>query len=223
MDGSTPRGKTNEEVWIVPYGCAGGDPSQCRHSPGLVQGERLVLGDRSPTSENRASRCSHNSSTPRRMSASLPPTAPLAAVAQPSRNTPNAPPHGQVVLTREPREFEGVGCGARTVAAHQLEKGRVRCSIRERADMGEIRDPRLHAVDKVSRKASVLGERDPRILTKGLETEARAKPDVGRPGSASDHDWAPPTVFAGPRGIETRRHRQRAVPPVDKRYAASHQ
>jgi transitional endoplasmic reticulum ATPase len=33
----------------------------------------------------------------------------------------------------------------------------------------------------VSRKASVLGERDPRILTKWLETEAQAKPDAGRP------------------------------------------
>jgi hypothetical protein len=32
-----------------------------------------------------------------------------------------------------------------------------------------------------SRKASVLGERDPGILTKWLETEAQAKPDAGRP------------------------------------------
>ena len=34
--------------------------------------------------------CSRSSSTPRRMSSSPPPGAPLAAVAQPSRNTPNA-------------------------------------------------------------------------------------------------------------------------------------
>ena len=32
----------------------------------------------------------------------------------------------------------------------------------------------------VARKASVLGERDPRILTQWLETEAQAKPDAGR-------------------------------------------
>ena len=32
----------------------------------------------------------------------------------------------------------------------------------------------------VARKASVLGERDPRALAKWLEAEAQAKPDAGR-------------------------------------------
>jgi hypothetical protein len=62
----------------------------------------------------------------------------------------------------------------------------------------------------VSRKASVLGERDPRILTKWLETRLRQNPMPGE-GSASDPGPLP-TVFAGRRGIETRSHRQRAVP-----------
>ena len=66
--------------------------------------------------------CSRSSSTPRRMSSSPPPGAPLAAVAQPSRNTPNAPIHGQLVLAREAGEFEGVRRGARMVAAHQFEQ-----------------------------------------------------------------------------------------------------
>ena len=32
----------------------------------------------------------------------------------------------------------------------------------------------------VARKASVLGERDPRVLARWLEAEAQAKPDAGR-------------------------------------------
>jgi hypothetical protein len=52
---------------------------------------------------------------------------------------------GQVMLTREAGEFEGVLRGARVAATHQFEQGRVQSSKRERADMGEVRDPRLHA------------------------------------------------------------------------------
>ena len=44
-------------------------------------------------------------------------------------------PHDQVVLTREAGEFEGVRRGARVVATHQFEQGRVHSSKRERADM----------------------------------------------------------------------------------------
>ena len=66
--------------------------------------------------------------------------------------------HGQIVLAREAGEFEGVRRGARPVAAHQFEHGRVHSSRRERADMGEVRDPRLHAVDERNR-AIDLAER----------------------------------------------------------------
>ena len=55
------------------------------------------------------------------------------------------------MLARESGEFEGVRRGARVVATHQFEHGRVQSSHRERADMGEARDPRLHAVDKRNR------------------------------------------------------------------------
>ena len=65
---------------------------------------------------------------------------------------------GQVVLAREAGEFEGVRRGARAVAAHQFEQGRVHSSSCERADMGEVRDPRLHAVDERNR-AIDLAER----------------------------------------------------------------
>ncbi len=37
------------------------------------------------------------------------------------------------------------------VATHQFEQGRVQSSIRERADMGEVHYPRLHAVDERNR------------------------------------------------------------------------
>ena len=76
----------------------------------------------------------------------------------PARNTPNAPHMVQVMLAREAGEFEGVRRGARVVAAHQFEHGRVHPSQRERADMGEGRDPRLHAVDERNR-AIDLAER----------------------------------------------------------------
>jgi len=41
--------------------------------------------------------------------------------------------------------------GARLDAAHQFEQGRVHPSNCERADMGELLDPRLHAVDERDR------------------------------------------------------------------------
>ena len=62
------------------------------------------------------------------------------------------------MLAREPGEFEGVRRGASVVATHQFEQGRVHSSKRERADMGEVRDPRLHAVDERNR-AIDLAER----------------------------------------------------------------
>ena len=62
------------------------------------------------------------------------------------------------MLAREAGEFEGVRRGARVVATHQFEQGRVHSSKRERADMGEVRDPRLHAVDERNR-AIDLAER----------------------------------------------------------------
>ena len=62
------------------------------------------------------------------------------------------------MLARETGELEGVRRGARVVATHQFEQGRVHSSKRERADMGEVRDPRLHAVDERNR-AIDLAER----------------------------------------------------------------
>jgi hypothetical protein len=58
---------------------------------------------------------------------------------------------GQVMLAREAGEFEGVRRGARCVATHQFEQSRLQSSNRERDDMGEVHDPRLHAVDKRNR------------------------------------------------------------------------
>ena len=51
------------------------------------------------------------------------------------------------MVTREPGELEGVRRGARVVAAHHFEHSCVMSSKREGADMGEVRHPRLHAVD----------------------------------------------------------------------------
>ena len=70
-------------------------------------------------------------------------------------------PQGQVVLTREPGQLEGVRRGARGAATHQFEQGRVDFSHAERAGMGQVRDPCLHALDKRSR-AIDLAERPQR-------------------------------------------------------------
>ena len=86
------------------------------------------------------------------------PSAPLAAVAQPSRNTPNARHKGRSCSRARRASLEGVRRGARgsprinsNMAACILPKG-------ERADMGEVRDPRLHAVNERNR-AIDLAER----------------------------------------------------------------
>ncbi len=60
-------------------------------------------------------------------------------------------PHGQHLFAREAGEFEGVRRDARLIAAHQFEYGRVYSSNRERADMGEVRDPHLHAINERDR------------------------------------------------------------------------
>ena len=89
--------------------------------------------------------CSRSSSTPRRMSSSPSPSAPLCSGRPALEKHAERAPHGQIMLAREAGEFECVRRGARVVATHQFEQGRVHSSIRERADMGEVRDPRLHA------------------------------------------------------------------------------
>ena len=62
------------------------------------------------------------------------------------------------MLVGEAGEFEGVRRGARRVATHQFEQGRMHLPIRERADMGEVRDPRLHAIDeRIARSTSPRG------------------------------------------------------------------
>ena len=66
--------------------------------------------------------------------------------------------HGQVMLTREPGYLKGVRRGARVVAAHQFEHRRVHSSSCERVDMGEVRHPRLHAINERNR-AIDLAER----------------------------------------------------------------
>jgi hypothetical protein len=60
-------------------------------------------------------------------------------------------PHRQLVLVSEPGKLEGVRCAASVVSTHQFEHGRLHSSKRERADMGAVRHPRLHTVDKRNR------------------------------------------------------------------------
>jgi hypothetical protein len=60
-------------------------------------------------------------------------------------------PHRQLVLASEPGKLEGVRSAASVVSTHQFEHGRLHSSKRERADMGALRHPRLHAVDKRNR------------------------------------------------------------------------
>ena len=84
------------------------------------------------------------------------------------------------MLAREPDELEGVRRGARGVATHQFEQGRVHSSKRERADMGEVRHPRLHAVDERNR-AIDLAERPRRnrqighCADAGVQSEAKGQ------------------------------------------------
>ena len=67
-------------------------------------------------------------------------------------------PHRQLALASEPGKLEGVRRGPRAVAAHQFKHSRVVCSNRQRADVGEVRHPRLHAVVERNR-AIDLAER----------------------------------------------------------------
>ena len=75
------------------------------------------------------------------------------------------------MLTREAGELECVRRGARVVATHQFEQGRVHSSKRERADVGDARHPRLHAVDKRNR-AIDLAERPRRFRQIGHRADA---------------------------------------------------
>ena len=68
---------------------------------------------------------------------------------------PKRSPDAQIMLICETREFVGVQHGAREVAAHQLEHGRVPFPVRARAGMGEARDPRLSVDDKRNRALDV--------------------------------------------------------------------
>jgi hypothetical protein len=52
------------------------------------------------------------------------------------------------LLTCEADQFESVWGGAQVVAAHQFKYGRVQFAGRERADMGQAGDPRLHAINE---------------------------------------------------------------------------
>ena len=85
--------------------------------------------------------------------------------------------HGQVMLARETGEFEDVRRGARVVATHQFEESRVQSCKRERADMGEVRDPRLHAVDERNR-AIDLAERPRRDRQIDHRGDAGVQPEA---------------------------------------------
>ena len=106
--------------------------------------------------------CSRSSSTPRRMSASPAPSSPLAAVAKPSRNTPNARSMGRS-CSRASRA-SSTAFGAARMWSPRINSNKAAWILpeRERADMGEVRDPRLHAVDERSR-AIDLAERPQRM------------------------------------------------------------
>ncbi len=78
----------------------------------------------------------------------------------------------QVVLARETREFGGARRGARTVAAQQFEHRGLQSGERERADVGEARDPRDHTLDERNRAIDVA-ERPQRMRQIGHCTDAR--------------------------------------------------
>ena len=64
-------------------------------------------------------------------------------------------PQVQVVFTREADKFEGVRRGAHAVATHQFEQGRVHFPVRVRANMRDVRDPQMGAVNERDRARSV--------------------------------------------------------------------
>ena len=68
---------------------------------------------------------------------------------------PVGPPEWQIVLTREPGEFDDVRPGAREVAADEFEHGCVHFPVCVRADMRDARDPPLSAFDEGSRAIDV--------------------------------------------------------------------
>ena len=88
--------------------------------------------------------------------------------------------HWQVMLTHEPGKLDGVLRRAHVVTAHQCEHGRVHSSRRECADMGEARDPRLHAVDERSR-AIDLAESPQRSGQIGHRCDVGVPSEIGRP------------------------------------------
>ena len=87
---------------------------------------------------------------------------------------------GKLVLARQAGELGRVRRGARGVAAHQFEQGRLQSCKRERAGMGDFRGPRLHALDQRNR-AIDLAERPQRKreiahrADAGVESEAKGQ------------------------------------------------
>ena len=71
------------------------------------------------------------------------------------RNSPNALEQGQIVLAHDACEFGDAGPGARTVAAHQGEEGRLTCAKRERGGVGKARDPRFHSLNERNRSVDL--------------------------------------------------------------------
>ena len=104
----------------------------------------------------------------------LEPVARCAAIGRRHAFEKNPPrlPHRQIVLTREPGEFNGVSRGARVIVSHQREHGRMQCLPCACADVGEAGDPRLSVADERNR-AFDLAERPQR------EREAKHRRDAG--------------------------------------------
>jgi hypothetical protein len=75
----------------------------------------------------------------------------LVSARQALEKDPKRLPQQQIVLAREPGKFGCVRRGARQVAAHQREQGRVHSSVCACADMSEARDSRLGVVDQGNR------------------------------------------------------------------------
>ena len=66
--------------------------------------------------------------------------------------------HGQLMLTRESGEFEGLRRGARVVSAHQFEQGRMHSCKGASADMGEIRAASCaRSMSEIARSTSPRG------------------------------------------------------------------
>ncbi len=85
---------------------------------------------------------------------------------------PVHPPEGQIMLTREPGEFDSVRRGPREVAAQEFEHGRVRLRVCVRADVRNACDPRLGVANDGGR-TSDLAQRPQD------NREVRHRPDGG--------------------------------------------